>query len=107
MGIDILERVRELIREDDSLTNANDCRNATTKLAAQLKNQFPDKKVEILAFPEAGEGNGVHYALSADSDSGDELLINPVQAPGFPQYLGSRSNAIPTFSLLKRTDKVK
>ena len=63
--------------------------------------------IEILAFPEAREGNGVHYALSADNGNGDELLINPVQAPGFPQYLGSRSKAVPTFSLLKRTNKVK
>lgn len=107
MSIDILGRVRTLIQEDDSLTDANDCRNATTKLATQLKNEFPDKKVEILAFPEAREGNGVHYALSADNGSGDELLINPVPAPGFPQYIGPKSKAVPTFSLLKRTDKVK
>ncbi len=102
----VAQRVRQLLQEDDSLTDANECRNSIAKLKSKLRGEFPQVKIEYLVYPKAKKGDGVHYALSATDDQ-DELLINPVSAPGFPQFIGKISQAIPTFSLLKKTSEVK
>ena len=107
MSLEMLtQRTRQLLQEDDSLTDANECRNSIPKLKSKLRAEFPQVKFEYLVYPEAKSGNGVHYALSA-TDGSDELLINPVSAPGFPQFIGKTSQAIPTFSLMKKAPEVK
>jgi len=102
VSVDILKRVRELILDDDSLTDANNCRDTTVKLTKQLKDEFPDANINILVYPEAKEGAGIHYAISTDNQ-----IINPVSAPGFPQYIGPIKNAVPTFALLRKVSGVK
>lgn len=102
----VAQRTRQLLQEDDSLTDANGCRSSIPKLTFRLRAEFPQVKFEYLVYPEAKSGNGVHYALSA-TDGSDELLINPVSAPGFPQFIGKTSQAIPTFSLMKKAPEVK
>ena len=99
----ILERARELILLDDSLTDANNCRNSSAKLANTLKQEFGGNSVSIIAFPEATEGDGVHYAI--ETMEGD--IINPVPAPGIPQHIGPKSTAFPIFSLFKHVKQVK
>lgn len=98
----ILESVRKMILEDDSLTDANNCREATIKIKKQLEKQFPKESINTLAYPEANEGLNVHYALSTN-----DYLINTVGAPMFPQFIGPKENVVPTMSLLKKVDKVK
>jgi hypothetical protein len=107
MGLrDIEIKVREMIQEDDTLTNAGNCRNASKKIKGRLQEEFPGAKVSYLVHPEAREGDGVHYAVSA-RDGKNETVINPVSAPGFPRYIGPKEGAVPTFSAMKPTDEVK
>ncbi len=98
----ILERARELILSDDSLTDANNCRNSTATLAHELTDAFGQGSVDIIAYPEAREGDGVHYAI--ETKDGD--IINPVPAPGIPRYLGPKSTAFPVFGLFRKVKKV-
>ncbi|MDP3918097.1 MAG: hypothetical protein Q8Q30_02920 [Candidatus Woesebacteria bacterium] len=100
--IDILDSARHLLQIDDSLTNHEDCRNVTIKLQKKLREEFPSEQINIIAYPEAKEGYGAHYALETEDD-----IINPIPAPGIPQYIGSKSNAYPIFSLFKKVDTVK
>lgn len=102
----VAQRTRQLLQEDDSLTDANGCRNSIPKLTSKLRREFPKVKFEYLVYPKAKKGDGVHYALSA-TEGRDEILINPVSAPGFPQFIGEMSRAIPTFSLFQKTSEVK
>jgi len=106
MGIEnIANRVRTLVQQDDSFTYPNDCRNSVVKLRTSLEEQFPKANINFLVYPEAKEGDGVHYALSASIDDG-ELLINLVPAPGFPEFIGDREKATPTFSSFVVTPNV-
>ena len=101
MGKDILARTRELLQNDDSLTDPNNCRNSVHKLSEILKNEYPKENVTIVVYPDARKGLGVHYAIGTR-----DKLINPVSAPGFPEYIGPREEAGAIFQLLKPTDKV-
>lgn len=101
----IAEEVRTLTQEHDSFTNPNDCRNCVIVLKNLLEKKFPEAEFDFLVYPKAKSGDGVHYALLASVDD-KELLINPIPAPGFPEFIGNRENSAPTFSLLKKTNQV-
>lgn len=97
--------VRGLIQEDDSLTDANTCRDSVSKIAEVLKEQFPKAKVSVLAYPEAKEGENVHYAVLFRVGERD-FIINAVKAPGFPLFIGELENAAPTFGCMKEVSEI-
>ncbi len=97
--------VRKLLQEDDSLTAANDCRNSVTKIIEKVNNNFPDAEKSVLVYPEASEGNGVHYA-ALFSRGKEQILVNAVPAPGFPEYIGDPDKAPLPFNAMKKAEKV-
>ena len=99
------EYVRGIIQKDDSLTDANNCRNSVSKIESKVKGEFPEAKTAVLVYPEARMGDGVHYSLLIDVNN-KKTLINAVPAPGFPKYVGDPDKAVPTFSAMKETPKV-
>ena len=99
------EFIRSLLQEDDSLTGLNNCRNSTLKIKEEIKGRFPKAKTEVLVYPEPREGDGVHYSLRVTQGS-EEILVNAVAAPGFPEYIGEPRTAPPTFTAMKVTPKV-
>ena len=101
----ITEFIRGIIQEDDSLTDANNCRDSVSKIVNKVKEKFPTAKTSVLVYPEAHSGDGVHYSLLVDAGS-EKTLVNAVAAPGFPEYIGDPSIAVPTFSAMKETSKV-
>lgn len=101
----IAQFIHELSKDDDSLSEANDCRNSTIKLKHLLEEKFPKAKVDFLAYPEARIGIGVHYSILVGS--GDEqFIINLVRAPGFPVYIGPLDQAVPIFREMKKVTSV-
>lgn len=107
MSLELInEFVHELIEEEDSLTDSNDCRNSADKIAKKIKNVFPEANVSFLAYPEARQGIGVHYSVLV-KERGRKMIVNPVAAPGFPQYIGDAETAVPTFSMMQESDTVR
>jgi hypothetical protein len=98
--------VREMVVTDDALTDSNNCRNSAIKIASEIKKVFPKSKISFLAFPEACEGTNVHYSVLVAWE-GQKMVINTVMAPGFPEYIGDLSLAVPTFLAMKESDIVK
>lgn len=98
------EFVRGIIQKDDSLTDANNCRNSVSAIERKIKEEFPQAKTTVLVYPEPRKGDGVHYSLLVDD--GKKTLVNAVAAPGFPIYIGDPDVAVPTFSAMKETSKV-
>lgn len=98
--------VREMIKVDDALTDPKTCRGSMLKIAGEIKKGFPDAGVSFLAYPEACEEEGVHYAILVVYENCG-MIINTVKSPGFPLYIGSLDLAVPTFSAMKRSDIVK
>jgi hypothetical protein len=99
------EFVRDLLQKDDSLADVNNCRDSVSKIKSEITKKFPDIKTDILVFPEAREGDGVHYSLRI-SQGDKKFLVNTVAAPGFPEYIGDFDMATPTFLAMKMTPKV-
>ncbi len=97
--------VRELVQGDDSITDANNCRDSVIKIKSEIDKKFPKVKTNFMVYPEAHEGFGVHYSLLVRQDE-NEILINLVKAPGFPIYIGDPKNAVSTFSSMKVTPEV-
>lgn len=90
---------------DDTLTDANNCRGSVTKIADKIKINFPNAEVSFLAYPEVREGENVHYSILVTSEN-QKMVVNLVEAPGFPQYIGGLDSAFPTFSVMKKSDIV-
>lgn len=101
----IAEFVRGFLQEDDSITDANNCRDSVLKTRSGINKNFPTAETSILVYPEAREGAGVHYSLLV-RQGGGKTIINLVAAPGFPRYIGDPKTAVPTFSAMKVTPKV-
>ncbi|EKE12655.1 MAG: hypothetical protein ACD_13C00145G0004 [uncultured bacterium] len=99
------EFIRSLLQKDDSLTDLNNCRNSTSKIGKEVKGKFPEAKTEVLVYPEPSAGYGVHYSLLI-AQGDEEILVNAVAAPGFPEYIGSSKAAPPTFTAMKVTPRV-
>jgi len=97
--------VRGLIQKDDSVTDANNCRDSVIKINNEIHKEFPTVETNFMVYPEAREGFGVHYSLLVKQDE-NEILINLVKAPGFPIYIGDLKKAVPTFSSMKVTPGV-
>ena len=97
--------IRDLLQRDDSLTDSNNCRNSTSKIKEEVKSKFPEAKTEVLVYPEPREGDGVHYSLRV-TQGDEEILVNAVAAPGFPEYIGEPGVAPPTFTAMRVTPKV-
>jgi len=87
------------------LMTSNNCRNSVTEIDAQIRSNFPKMQTEVLAYPEAKTGLGVHYSLLI-SNGGSKTIINPVCAPGFPEYFGDISLAPPMFGQMKTVPEV-
>lgn len=102
---DIDQFVRKLVQEDDSLSNANCCRDSVLKIKSAIIKEFPSAITNFLVFPEARQGNGVHYSLLV-SKNDKQTLVNTVAAPGFPEYIGNPDQAFPIFSIMRITSKV-
>lgn len=101
----IAEFVRGLLQEDDSITDANSCRDSVLKIRSEIKKNFPTAEADFIVYPEAREGTDVHYSLIVRHNEG-ETIINLISAPGFPRYIGDLRTAVPTFSAMKVTPKV-
>lgn len=97
--------IRDLLQRDDSLTDPNNCRDSTSKIKEEVINKFPEAKTEVLVYPEPREGDGVHYSLRLTRGD-EEILVNAVAAPGFPEYIGELGVAPPTFTAMRVTPKV-
>jgi uncharacterized protein YigA (DUF484 family) len=101
----VVQFVHRLLQEDDSLSGPNDCRNVVSRLQHKLNERFPGTNAEVIVYPEAKKGKGVHYSLLVGEDD-NKILINTVAAPGFPEYVGEINAAVPTYSAMKVTPKV-
>lgn len=100
----VQNHIHQAIQEDNSLEDPNKCRDSVDKLASDLKRNFPDAQIVILAYPDVKPDEaGVHYALSVKTNN-EEILVNPVATGLFPQYIGPKSLAVPTFSMMKETE---
>ena len=97
--------VRSLLQENDSLMCAGNCRNSIAEINKQIKNKFPGVDTKILAYPDASVGMGVHYSLLIIG-KGTNTIVNPVSAPGFPEYVGEESSAPPMFRQMKPVTEV-
>ncbi len=97
--------VRELLINNDSLSDANNCRDSVVKIKSEINKSFPKAKVSFMAYPEVREGENVHYALLVDLED-SKMIVNAVGVPMFPMYIGDMKNAIPTFSQMKESDTV-
>lgn len=102
----IANYVRRLILADDSLTDQGNCRHSVEVLSQAVGEKFPAATVTTLAYPDARTGDGVHHAFAVE-EGNSQLLVNPVAAPGFPQYIGASSKAVPTFQAMKHVPGVK
>lgn len=97
--------VRSLLQENDSLMCAGNCRNSISEINRQVKNKFPGIDTKILVYPDAYPGMGVHYSLLI-TEGGINTIVNPVSAPGFPEYVGEAKSAPPMFSQMKSVGEV-
>lgn len=92
--------VRETLQNDENLTCIGGCRNSVSKIRSEINEKYPSAETQILVYPEARTGDGVHYSLLV-KENGRESLINTVKAPGFPVYIGEPEKAPPTFQTMK------
>lgn len=105
LGTNIDRFIRSLLQENDSLMCAGNCRNSISEIDKQVKNKFPGINTKILAYPDARTGMGVHYSLLIVSKE-KNTIVNPVSAPGFPEYVGEESSAPPMFSQMRPVSEV-
>lgn len=105
LGTNVDGFVRSLLQENDSLMCAGNCRNSISEINKQIKNKFPGVDTKILAYPDASVGMGVHYSLLVIG-KGMNTIVNPVSAPGFPEYVGEASSAPPMFSQMRPVSEV-
>ncbi len=66
----------------------------------------PHVKFEILVWPDAKEGEDVHYAVKAVSDK-ETFIFNPSPTAQFPQYNGTLKDAPSSFKSMIPTPEVK
>ena len=105
----MLERVensvRRLLQENEALQTPGNCRNAVSKIAEHLKKEDQDLEISFLVYPKAESGFGVHYSLLVKKGK-NRILINTIEAPGFPIFIGDLKKAHPNFRAMNEVSEV-
>lgn len=75
------------------------------QIASEADVTEPRVDLRYVAWPDAREGDSVHYALLAIGLNAS-LIFNPVSAPGFPQYNGDFDRAPGMLTQMKVVNEV-
>lgn len=89
----IAQAVRQALQNDEALTTPGNCWLACHTLAELISRLDPKASVQILAHP-GSFGENSHAALLINGS----LVINPVPAALYPEFIGDISQAHPIFS---------
>lgn len=101
---EIDSRIHDLQLEDSLVQAPGFSRYAAERMmraAIEADQSPPHVKVEILVYPKASAGEGVHYAVKAGP-----LVFNSVRTAGFPRYLGPLESAPGLIPHMKVTKEV-